>query len=87
MPSHSSSCLPSRREFLTQIAQAGIIATAARPSALVAQNTPVPPPQPIPQVIGYPGPWQFNLPRGSIILVSDQQLEDLGDPDRKSTSA
>lgn len=83
MPSRSQPRPPSRREFLGQLAQAGIVVSAARPAALLAQNTPVPPPQPNPPVIGYPGPWQFQLPRGSIILVSDQQLLDLTDPDRE----
>ena len=31
----------------------------------------------------FPGPWQFNMPKGGIILVSDQQLEDLQDPDKE----
>jgi len=31
----------------------------------------------------FPGPWAFLLPRPSIILVSDQQLEDLQDPDKE----
>jgi hypothetical protein len=34
-------------------------------------------------VLSYPGPWQFQLPKGGIILVSDQQLEDLQDPDKE----
>jgi hypothetical protein len=34
-------------------------------------------------VVGFPGPWQFQLPKGAIILVSDQQLEDLTDPDKE----
>ena len=31
----------------------------------------------------FPGPWQFSIPKGGIILVSDQQLEDLQDPDKE----
>lgn len=31
----------------------------------------------------FPGPWQFSVPKGSIILVSDEQLEDLQDPDKE----
>ena len=31
----------------------------------------------------FPGPWQFMLPKAAIILVSDQQLEDLQDPDKE----
>ena len=33
--------------------------------------------------LAFPGPWQFNVPKGGIILVSDQQLEDLKDPDKE----
>jgi hypothetical protein len=35
------------------------------------------------ELIGYPGPWAFQLGQSSIILVNDQDLEDLTDPDRK----
>jgi len=35
------------------------------------------------QALTFPGPWRFSLPKASIILVSDQQLEDLQDPDRE----
>jgi len=34
-------------------------------------------------VLEFPGPWGFNLPRRAIILVSDEQLEELQDPDRE----
>jgi hypothetical protein len=30
----------------------------------------------------FPGPWQFLVPKGWTILVSDQQLDDLQDPDK-----
>jgi hypothetical protein len=46
--------------------------------------------QPPELVLTFPGPWSFNLPKGAIVLVSDQQLEELQDPDREvdlSTSA
>jgi len=33
--------------------------------------------------LNFPGAWGFALPKSSIILVSDQQLEDLQDPDRE----
>lgn len=40
--------------------------------------------RPLPDAaLTFPGPWQFSLPRRSIILVSDQQLEDLQDPDKE----
>jgi hypothetical protein len=35
------------------------------------------------QAMSFPGPWQFQLPKSAIILVSDQQLEDLQDPDKE----
>ncbi|HOH50056.1 MAG TPA: hypothetical protein PLI98_04950 [Candidatus Hydrogenedentes bacterium] len=34
------------------------------------------------EMIAYPGPWSFGLPKAHIILVSDEQLEALSDPDR-----
>ncbi|MGQ9808502.1 MAG: hypothetical protein ACUVSM_10610 [Armatimonadota bacterium] len=34
------------------------------------------------ELIAFPGPYAFDLPRSSIILVSDQDLEALSDPDR-----
>lgn len=34
------------------------------------------------EMIAYPGPWSFGLPKDHIILVSDEQLEALSDPDR-----
>lgn len=34
-------------------------------------------------LIAFPGPWAFQLGKAGIILVSDQDLEDLTDPDKK----
>ena len=34
------------------------------------------------ELISYPKSWVFNLPRESVIYVSDQQLRDLSDPDK-----
>ena len=34
-------------------------------------------------LVSYPGAWNFEIPRSSIILVSDEQLDALTDPDRK----
>ncbi|MBM3290689.1 MAG: hypothetical protein FJY92_11105, partial [Candidatus Hydrogenedentes bacterium] len=34
------------------------------------------------QAVSYPGPWAFKLGRSGIILVNDQQLDDLTDPDK-----
>ncbi|MBL9126268.1 MAG: hypothetical protein JNL97_01415, partial [Verrucomicrobiales bacterium] len=80
MPSRSP--FPSRRDFLGRLAQAGVVASAARFPALSADNAAVGADASSP-VVGFPGPWQFQFPRGSIILVSDQQLLDLADPDRE----
>jgi hypothetical protein len=33
-------------------------------------------------LIRYPGPWAFQLPKAHIILVTDQELDDLADPDK-----
>jgi len=35
------------------------------------------------ELIAYPGPWEFSLPREGVILVRDEQLDELSDPDRK----
>lgn len=35
------------------------------------------------ELVSYPGPWAFYLPKSAIILVSDAQLIALEDPDRK----
>ena len=34
------------------------------------------------ELIAYPGAWGFDIPRAHIILVSDEELEALSDPDR-----
>jgi hypothetical protein len=33
-------------------------------------------------LVSYPGPWAFQLGKAGVILVSDQDLEDLCDPDK-----
>lgn len=35
------------------------------------------------ELIAFPGPWEFALPREGVILVRDEQLDELTDPDRK----
>ncbi len=68
-----------RREFAARLAQAGV-ALSLWPAAQ-AEETPTPAlPDPL---LTFPGPWAFNLPKGAIILVNDQQLEDLQDPDKE----
>lgn len=34
-------------------------------------------------LVAYPGAWAFQIPRAGIILVTDQELIDLGDPDKQ----
>ena len=68
----------SRREFVACLAQAGIAASfagnaLAQPAAGARPDL----------VIQFPAQWSFLLPKGGIILVSDQQLDDLTDPDKE----
>ncbi len=73
----------SRRDFLERLARtgaAGALAVRSHPTSEAA--TPSSPGNPT-SVVAFPGPWQFHRPRGSIILVADQQLDDLTDPDRE----
>src|SRR6185369_17414678 len=70
----------SRRNFLQQLGALGIsLAPAWSWSAFAAEDKPVSGSP----AIGFPGPWQFLRPKPSIILVNDQQLEDLQDPDKQ----
>ncbi len=70
----------SRREFIRQLAEAGIVISALPPGApllgAAARQLPE-------TALTFPGPWAFHLPKGGMILVSDQQLEDLQDPDKE----
>jgi hypothetical protein len=70
-----------RRDFARRMGQLSLLAASARSFTLAGADSParnVPEP-----VLTFPGPWRFQLPAGSLILVSDQQLEDLQDPDRE----
>ena len=70
-----------RRKFVRDVTCAGLGASIVHGLAAADQvGTEPKPPDP---VLRFPGPWAFNLPKGAIILVSDQQLEDLQDPDRE----
>jgi hypothetical protein len=70
----------SRREFIRRLAGAGIMISALPPGQRLfgAEARQLPE-----AALTFPGPWQFSLPKGGIILVSDQQLEDLQDPDKE----
>ena len=70
----------SRRTFLRRLAGLGITISALPSDWRVfgAEASKLPD-----LALSFPGPWQFSLPKSAIILVSDQQLEDLQDPDRE----
>ena len=69
-----------RRDFLRQLSCLGIavsgIEFTTRAFATATEGLPQ-------KALRFPGPWQFQLPKPSLILVSDQQLEDLQDPDKE----
>lgn len=69
-----------RREFLQRVTGLGIgiAALPLTPQLRGAESTSLPE-----QALKFPGVWQFGLPKGHIILVSDEQLEDLQDPDKE----
>ncbi|HOW68240.1 MAG TPA: hypothetical protein P5186_24425 [Candidatus Paceibacterota bacterium] len=72
----------SRRSFIQRLAQMGVVCSFAGTSGghsnLWAVDSPPPD-----SVLKFPGPWQFQLPKGALILVNDQQLRDLADPDKE----
>lgn len=68
----------SRRDFVRRLAQAGVVLNAA-PTFLTAATLET---AGLPnRLVQFPGPWAFQLPKSSIILVSDQQLEALQNPE------
>jgi hypothetical protein len=77
---HSPADSLSRRRFIAGLAQAGI-ACSFRGGGWTSQAAELPG-TPDPLLI-FPGVWAFQLPKSSIILVSDQQLEDMQEPDRE----
>lgn len=74
----------SRRQWLARVLEAGAAAPllAAPRTLRAADPAATPPPAPDP-LLEFPGPWSFNRPKGAFILVTDQQLEELEDPDRE----
>lgn len=72
----------SRRSFFRQLSKLGVVVSAG---PVFCQRLAGQPSGEVPDgaVVAFPGPWQFQLPKGGIILVSDQQLEDLTDPDKE----
>lgn len=73
-----SAPLVSRREFVSRLTQAGVVVSFA--GNVFAVATPGGRPDP---VIQFPGQWSFLLPKGHIIIVSDQQFDDLTNPDKE----
>lgn len=69
-----------RRRFLQQLAGLGV-ACSFSPWAASRLRAAGSPAFPNP-VLAFPGPWQFQLPKGQLILVSDEQLRALQDPDQ-----
>ena len=59
-------------------AWAFLVGSAAGPGLFGAEARQLPE-----AALTFPGPWQFMVPKSAIILVSDQQLEDLQDPDKE----
>jgi hypothetical protein len=59
-----------------------IPANAARSQREAAINTHVPENLYRGELVTYPGQWSFQLGKSAIILVSDQELEALSDPDK-----
>ena len=51
-------------------------------TAIIAQAAPVPELRYAGELIAYPGPWAFQLGKPNLVLVNDQQLDDLTDPDK-----
>ncbi|MCZ7641114.1 MAG: hypothetical protein M5U12_36705 [Verrucomicrobia bacterium] len=72
-----------RRDFLRRLAELGVTGPVSNLRILARAQEAAPPGAPSGHVVGFPGPWQFQTPKGAIILVSDQQLEDLTDPDQE----
>lgn len=60
----------------------GLVTVVITGGALVAQPAPVPDLRFAGELIAYPGPWAFQLGKPNLVLVDDQQLDDLTDPDR-----
>lgn len=69
-----------RREFFRRLAALGISVSVLPPASQFFAAEPGRLPE---LALNFPGPWQFSIPRRSIILISDQQLEDLQDPDKE----
>jgi hypothetical protein len=88
MPRSAGRSPISRRAWLGRLAQSSLACSLLGASASLRGAEGVTAPAtataeaPLP-ALKFPGPWRFHLPKASIILVSDQQLEDLTDPDRE----
>lgn len=72
--------LHSRRDFVRRLAGIGITVCALPSDWRLYGAEPSAPPG---AALTFPGPWKFMVPKSALILVSDQQLEDLQDPDKE----
>ncbi len=73
--------LHSRRDFVRRLAGLGVTCCVLPPGRGIfgAETRQLPE-----AALTFPGPWRFMVPKSAIILVSDQQLEDLQDPDKEA---
>ena len=62
---------------------AAISCATCAPLCAIAEDKPVPENLYAAQAMSFPGQWSFHLGRSGIILVDDQQLDDLTDPDKQ----
>ena len=69
-----------RRTVLTVLR--GLVTFVLTGAALAAEPAPVPELRHAGELIAYPGPWAFQLGKPGLVLVNDQQLDDLTDPDK-----
>ena len=69
--------------FYTILLTAIVCVTVATSCASAEESGMVPENLYTAQAFSYPGPWAFQLGHSGIILVEDQQLDDLTDPDKQ----
>lgn len=74
----------SRRQLLANLPSVGFfclpdaLSKAKEPFMQLCKNSPREQP-----LVRFPGPWSFLIPKSSIILVSDEELKALSDPDKQ----
>ena len=60
----------------------GLVALTLTSAALGVETAPMPELPYAGELIAFPGPWAFQLGKPNLVLVNDQQLDDLTDPDK-----